>query len=255
MGRFKLAHGVGSYTAQNKWQVWKLKRHTEATWGADPLEQLGGFHTLQYDAGMKYQSSIGTNGSVGWSACTAHADKITSNRTDLKFVVNYPNIDWNFLQSIYGWAALQYQAWARGEIAIISETVQTIVLYTDYILEFWIDDELYFGGDLYAYRRAPLILRLDPGLHRIDLRLIRDVRAMGGIGEPDIQVQIGAHVSAGGLVLSEEALLLPDIVSGKLASRLGSVPIRNEDTEWIEVVGIESLNVCTLKYLDKQKVC
>lgn len=37
----------------------------------------------------------------------------------------------------------------------------------DHVIEFWIDDQSYFGGDLYAFRKAPLVLDLSPGEHKI----------------------------------------------------------------------------------------
>lgn len=111
------------------------------------------------------------------------------------------------------------------------------------MLEFWIDDEHHFGGDFYTYRRAPLILRLDPGSHRLNIRLIRDVRAMGAIGEPSLHVKLEAQESPGGLAFSGKPLL-PDIVGGKLASNLASVSVRNEEESWIEICEIRSVNVC-----------
>ena len=208
------------------------------------MEHLGGFRSLLYDSQVKYRSSLGSNGTVGWSIHEVPSIANSTDLTEASLTVGFPNIDWVFLQSIYGWASLQYQAWARGCIVIDAEISQSVVLFTDNILEYWIDGTPYFGGDFYSYHRAPLVLRLDPGVHRIDLRLLRDVRAMGGIGEPEVQVKLKAQLSSGGLGVIEEKLLLPDVVDGKLASHLASVPIRNEDQEWIDVLDIESLNVC-----------
>jgi hypothetical protein len=74
--------------------------------------------------------------------------------------VAYSNVDWDFLKVVYGWAAVQYQAWARGELHVGGNETQHLVLHTDTILEFWVDDQHYFGGDFYTYRKAPPVLHL-----------------------------------------------------------------------------------------------
>lgn len=61
------------------------------------------------------------------------------------------------MRSVYGWPTLQYQAWARGTLPVAGGVKRTVVLYTNHVLEFWFDDERYFGRDLYVYRRVPLV--------------------------------------------------------------------------------------------------
>jgi len=158
--------------------------------------------------------------------------------------VGFDGLDWPFLQSIYGWAALQYQAWARGILVVEGNTPRSVVLYTENVLEFWVDSEPFFGGDLYAYRRAPLVLELKPGNHKIDFRLIRDVRIMGGVGEPNISISLEAQISTRRLTVICEQLLVPDMIGSKLASDLASVPVRNDSKDWIEIKCIISMDVC-----------
>ena len=155
--------------------------------------------------------------------------------------VQFPEIDWTFIRSVFGWSALQYQCWARGEIMVNGDTIKTIALYTDYILEFWLDSELQFGGDFYAFRRAPLVVHLEPGSHRLDLRIIRDVRAMGGTGVPGVDVEVEAQVSSENLHVQVDKILLPEIVDGTLTSKYASVPIRNDGQSWVYIKNIESL--------------
>lgn len=157
--------------------------------------------------------------------------------------VSFPDVDWSFLQSVYGWGALQYQAWARGTLTLNSRHRQSILLFTDNILEFWLDGKSYFGGDFHSYRRAPLTLRLDPGEHRLDIRLLRDVRVMGSIGNPTIQATIEAQVVPGGLSVVDGGYIFPDIVDGKLPSTLASVPVRNDGSMWIHILGLDSADV------------
>ena len=159
--------------------------------------------------------------------------------------VDFPRVDWPFLQSVYGWAALQYQAWARGYLNIATDSPQSILLYTDHVLEFFVDDTHYFGGDFYAYRKAPLVLHLKPGIHKLDIRLVRDVRAMGAIDEPKVNVRLKVEITNGGLAIVEQKLLVSDMVNETLASPFASVPIRNEGFGWINIKKIESLTVCS----------
>lgn len=213
----------------------------EATWGADPLDSLGGFRSLHYDPKSRYHSSLASEGLVSWTSQQAD-NKTNSDAAVADLTIKFPGINWEYLRPIYGWASLQYQAWTRGELVIERDSPQVTVIYTDNVLEFWVDDQPYFGGDFYAFRRAPLVLCLDPGSHKVDVRLIRDVRAMGGVGDPSIRIKLEAQKSEGGLIVTGEPLL-PDLVAGKLASHLASVSVRNEELEWIEVQDIKSVNV------------
>lgn len=217
----------------------------EATWGADPLESLGGFRSLRYDPKARYHSSLAPEGLILWtSQKTENSYENSSGAAVAGLTIDFPDINWEYLRPIYGWTSLQYQAWTRGNLVIDGESPQMIVIYTDGVLEFWVDDQPYFGGDFYAFRRAPLVLRLDPGSHTVDVRLIRDVRAMGGVGDPNIRIKLEAQRSEGGLAIAGEPLL-PDLFAGKLASHLASVSVRNEELEWIDVLDIQSLNVGT----------
>ena len=164
---------------------------------------------------------------------------------DLK--VQFPEIDWSFLQATFGWSALQYQAWARGEIIVNGDRKKTIVLYTDEILEYWLDNELHFGGDFYTFRRAPLVIDLEPGSHKLDLRLIREVRSMGGIGKPGIDVRVAAQVSSEVLHVQVDQILLPELSNGKLTSKYASIPVRNEGQSWIYIKSLEVVeSVCPM---------
>ena len=186
---------------------------------------------------------MGINGTVAWSALDA--DTVLSSKlvAESMLDIDFPDIDWNFLQSIYGWAALQYQGWARGQIIVKGHVSRTVILYTNSVLEFYVDGKSYFGGDYYGYRRAPAVLRLSAGLHTIDIRIVRDVRAMGGVGSPAVHIDLRAEISTSGLAIVEEKMLLPDMVEGKLVSDLASVPLRNECQRWLEILGIESSKV------------
>lgn len=159
--------------------------------------------------------------------------------------IAFPVVDWAFQQSVYGWAAFQYQAFARGSITVTGHFSCRVALYTDHVLEFAVNDEPSFGGDFYGFRRAPLIVDLVPGKNKIELRLIRDVRSMGGVGPPSIPVRLGAQLCTAVLKVVEESAVLPDVINTKLITPYGSIIVRNETKEWIKLVAIRCRTVST----------
>ncbi|KAL9078478.1 MAG: hypothetical protein Q9157_002599 [Trypethelium eluteriae] len=214
----------------------------EATWGADPLEYHGGFHALKYDNKARFSSSLAPDGSVSWAIVDSAYPLEQPAKRAITFA--FPDIDWKFQQAVFGWAALQYQAWARGEIEVHTQTSQTVALYTDNVLEFWIDDEHLFGGDYYGFRRSPVVLHLDPGTHQLDIRLVRDLRAMGGgYGEngPSIDIDLELKVPAKPLDAVSK-ILVSDYVDGVLAGSLASVSLQNTDTRAVNITQISSAN-------------
>ncbi|KAF2397139.1 alpha/beta-hydrolase [Trichodelitschia bisporula] len=216
----------------------------EAAWGADPLEYYGGFTGITPNDNATFPSSLAPNGFLGWSSIDAKGLENNSSTSKVSIHVHFPGIDWAFLQSIYGWAALQYQAWVRGEL-VIHGGPQAVVLYTDGVLECSVDGIRHFGGDFYSFRKAPLVLNLDSGRHVLDLRLVRDVRAMGGIGDPTIEVHLEAKTVTTQLEADLERVLVSDVVDGRLPSPYGSVVVRNHGESWIDIVGISTLDVET----------
>jgi predicted peptidase len=225
--------------------IWErcLTLLSEATWGADPLEYAGGFRNLSYDSKATFRSSLPTNGTAQWNVTEALKTSSNFNSANVSLSVSYSDVDWDFLKTVYGWAAVQYQAWARGELVVGGNETQHVILHTDAILEYWIDDQHYFGGDFYTFRRAPPVLHLKPGSHKIDIRLVRDVRAFGGILEPSIDVLVDVQKTSGTLELARRGILMSDVVDGKLASSIGSVSLRNSGEDDLEIIGIQASNV------------
>ncbi|KAF2203309.1 hypothetical protein GQ43DRAFT_274948 [Delitschia confertaspora ATCC 74209] len=213
----------------------------EATWGADPLEYLGGFRSLEYNKNDKFTSSLPLEGAAKWSSVNGKQIASTPSSANVSLSISFPGVDWAFLKGVYGWAAVQYQAWVRGEIIVTSKETQSVVLYTDMVLEYWIDGVCYFGGDFYGFRKAPPVLHLEPGSHRIDVRLVRDMRAMGDMLDPTIDVILELNRTSGSLELVKPGILMADVVnSGKLASPIGSIYVRNSGTNDIEITGVQS---------------
>jgi len=167
----------------------------------------------------------------------------SSQSTAVTLRVGFPDVDWPFLQSIYGWAALQWQAWARGSIYVTQDGPHNYVLYTAGVLELWLDGEPYFGGDYYSSRRAPLVLRLAPGEHQIDVRLLRDVRVMGGVGEPVVAVELELRKAEAEIEVDEDRVIISDVVEAHLAGRYASVPVTATDYKDVDILGVELVDV------------
>lgn len=236
----------------------------EAIWGADPLEYYGGFRKLEYDEHATFRSSLASNGTVSWSKVNAKVsdpNPASPSQASAEISVSFPDIYGGFLQDVYGWPALQWQGWARGEIRIQSEAVKSLTLSVDKIIEFWIDDKHYFGGDFYGYGRAALSLHLHPGVHRIDVRLVRDVRAMGGI---DATVDVNLYLRESDGVLMPvtrdddgpySEVLISDIQGGdfgSLASPYTAITLRNDAQSDSFVLNVEANhNQCEVEMISE----
>jgi predicted esterase len=177
--------------------------------------------------------------------------------SDIELDITFPEIKWQGLRDIYGWAALQWQAWARGEILVQSDEI--LILQTPSILEFWVDGVQYWGGDYFGFERTPVVLRLEPGAHRIDVRLVREVRAMGGVGEPHVTTKLSLKKSFGNLqaVLHPgSGLLMSDFIGdGKnaiLASPYASLTVRNDAEMDIRIFAVESTPIACVTELTKE---
>jgi hypothetical protein len=201
------------------------------------LEVQGGFSTLNYDANATFKSSLADNGIVRWTSIEAEELKssgpspLPSSKVQLK--LEFPNVGWELLQHTNGWSSLQYQAWARGHFRCRTPQLLIVQFYCPGVLEVVIDGQRHFGGDFYSLHRAPLVLKIYPGehvLHTVDVRLIRDLRALGG-NDRGIEVQLEVRAVNPGVELVESSLLVSDLVNGRLGSDLGSVLLRNNAEE------------------------
>jgi len=162
--------------------------------------------------------------------------------------VAFPDVDWKFLQSVYGWSALQWQGWARGTVSVDGDKEQTVKLYTDGVLEFWLDGEPYFGGDYYSFRKAPVVLVLKPGQHQLDVRLVRDGRVMGSVGEPNIVLGLEFMLVTEPIEVEPHRLLMSDVIEGQLASPYASFPVRSTGVGDIKILEIVSTSVSKIAH-------
>lgn len=183
-------------------------------------------------------------GQVYWSNTTGQASE--HNLTEyLELEIAFRNVDWDFLRTVYGWSAMQYQAWARGSFYVPSHEFQSFRKYTlntNHVVEVWIDEDYYFAGDFYGFRRAPLMLTLAPGEHTIEIRVIHEVRSMGGIGSPSTKISLDLNPMEE-VFTDMNKSLVPDIVNGNLAGPYASIAVRNTGDEIQEVISIEGIKV------------
>ncbi|KIV92841.1 hypothetical protein PV10_04105 [Exophiala mesophila] len=215
----------------------------EAVWGADPAERYGGIQNISVDDVTKFESPLTRNATVTWERRFFDAHR-TEDSSLVELVVDYPHVDWHFSQKIYGWAAFQYQAWVKGEIFNAGISKQKVYLFTDNLLELWINHDHYFGGDYYAFRRAPIVIDLEPGPNTVSARLVGDIRSMGGAYPPILRATLEAFIATESLYLDTSAVLLPDVVQGRFCSPYGSITVRNQADHWICVQSVHQLGPC-----------
>lgn len=215
----------------------------EAVWGADPLECYGGFSSLSYDGNAMFSSALAANGTIKWRLVQTNTSNGLSGKAKVTLNISFPEVEWSSLQSVYGWSALQYQAWARGSLEVNQPHGQTVALFVCGLLEFSVDGQRYFGGDFYSYRRVPVTLHLSPGKHTLDLRLIRDLRALGATSQPTIEVEVEAEERKRFLEFDQQSLLVSDLINEKLGSTWASVNVQNNMLEWVEVLSVRSSDV------------
>ena len=210
------------------------------------MEPLGGFRNLQFDENDVFRSPLGINGTVSWHKLASNPTS-TDGSSSVKLTVGFPEVEWSSLRSVYGWAALQYQGWARGHLEVRGASPCRITLFTDNVLEVWVNNKQFYGGDFYAFRRAPLVVTLRPGGNVIDVRLIREIRSMGG-ADSSVTVNLEAQVSTDTLRFVEATAILPDLVDGKLPSGSASITVRNEGEDWMELCDCDMESVPTTRY-------
>ncbi|EXJ91742.1 hypothetical protein A1O3_00292 [Capronia epimyces CBS 606.96] len=206
----------------------------EAVWGADPVELYGGIRSVAIDEGALYHSPLTRDATVQWSNRT-FTTLASKTRASVELVIDFPEVDWQFAQKIYGWSAFQFQGWAKGGIWNTDSVVRRVVLHPVNILELWVNDIHVFGGDFYGFERAPVALDLRPGLNDISVRLTRDVRSMGGAFPPVIRATLKAELVSASIEVPLQSLVLPDVVCGRFCSRFGSITVRNQGDSWIQI--------------------
>ncbi|EXJ60959.1 hypothetical protein A1O7_05112 [Cladophialophora yegresii CBS 114405] len=189
---------------------------------------------MHVDAEISFRSPLTRNATVRWERVSCKTS-IAHDGSTVDFNLGFDQVDWDFAQKIYGWSAFQYQAWLKGGIVNHGTTTQTITLFTDNIMELWVGDLHVFGGDFFGFGRAPLVVDLQPGWTNLTVRLVREVRSMGGVGPPTVESSLRAQPAVPVLHVLADDIVLPDLVDGRLCSNFGSVTVRNQAGAWLTV--------------------
>ncbi|KAJ4502437.1 hypothetical protein HRR90_007850 [Exophiala dermatitidis] len=206
----------------------------EAVWGADPVEFYGGIQLLSSSDKALYRSPLTAGATVRWSNRT-FATVASDAGTSVEVAVDFPDVDWQFFQRIYGWSSLQFQGWVKGVIWNADTAFRRVVLQPKNVLELWINDDHVFGGDFYGFQRAPVVVDLRPGSNDISIRLTGDIRSMGGISPPVFRATLSTHVVSAPLGILNHSLVIPDVVSGRFCTHVGSITVSNHANSWVEV--------------------
>jgi hypothetical protein len=223
----------------------------EQQWGADPLEEYGGFHSLQYNPTQPFPSTL--NGSVYFSRIPASAIKTRSDAIARTIEVSFPFLEWESLEKTFGWAAMQFQAWIRGRIHIQHKARYGI--WIGNAVEFLVDGVYYDTGNLYEtdilkYDRGGVFIDLSPGEHVLEVRVVNDIRGFGGQIPPKVLVQLVTRKVTEELVAadfdSHGGWVVPTVINmtrqkdlfkgdGCIAGEWASVALRNEGKKWIVI--------------------
>ncbi|KAI8992141.1 hypothetical protein BDF20DRAFT_832121 [Mycotypha africana] len=187
----------------------------EQDFGADLLENYGGFSQLKYSTTAKFPSELVEGGFVGWSTVTADDNCVVGplGFTNVRFAKHMLDCDsylscldrkrlWENNGAPFGWSIEQYQAWARG-LLVVHEPVQLFIQISG-VSEFYLDGVKYHG-DCYAYNTTTHIVSMKHGKHHLDVRIVHDVRVFGGSKVPP-RCQFQVHLYTRG----EEALVYPE---------------------------------------------
>ena len=83
------------------------------------------------------------------------------------------------------------------------------------------------------------MLDLSPGDHVVNIRLVRDVRMMGGIGRPDLSIQLSAGFCPDTLVVDHRTCIFPETVNGRPAGSYIAIAMRNLSRHGARIDSVE----------------
>lgn len=225
----------------------------EQQWGADPLEAYGGFTHLPFNSTQSFLSTL--NGSVFFGKLKASSSTWRNDITSRRIPVSFPAVDWTSLEKVFGWSALQFQAWIRGTIHIRNEGRYGI--WIGNAVEFYLDGTYYDVGNLYdtdvtQFSRGGLFLDMSAGDHVLEVRVVNDIRAFGGQVPPKVEVQVALREVNDDLVVadydSHGGWIVPTVINmtrkdswrgdACIAGEWASLSLRNEGNGWIVITSL-----------------
>lgn len=201
---------------------------------------MGGFRNVTFDSKARFPTALCTNATVGWTKTSAKVSTASNDGLVVGWTVNHDAVDWDSLRSVYGWSTLQYSTWLRGTIYNHRPKPQLISIHFTGVLEFRINNHSYFGGDFYGLHKVPVIVELPAGESTIDVRLTRDVRAMGGTGKSTILADMTLQSELRQVHFLKHTVVSPEIYNGSLSSIYFGVVLQNSLSSGIVVTACDS---------------
>lgn len=135
---------------------------------------------------------------------------------------SYENVDWEFLQDLYGISALYNTGYAYTEFEVNERTrALAIALGTSFTL-----NKQSYPGDVYAHGYAQIPVVLEKGLNKLWLYL-------GGAGDDRVCFKLIPVDSDVRLVASDATL--PELVYGRANTSplYGAIPVCNTTEDWL----------------------
>lgn len=117
-------------------------------------------------------------------------------------------VDWKSLVQVYGWAATQFDAWIRGYFQTDTDCI--IRLNVRHSPEFFLDGSRY-EGDIYDLG-VPILLPVSKGRHRLDIRVVNEIRIFGFKQNPVAVIRVDAEMVKQQEVIYVKVDKLPDII-------------------------------------------
>ncbi|KAM9973543.1 hypothetical protein ACTFIW_010643 [Dictyostelium discoideum] len=189
----------------------------------DTLESYGGIFNIPIGDNTTYPSELGHNSVVGWSTYNWS--------TPGAFQMEWSSsINWSFYDMPFGWEIYLWYAYVIGDFTATEPSSNYIINCTD-IRTFYIQSqsnptEIYeFSGDFFGYGNGQQIIYLNQGeQYRIYLKMLSSTRVYGSAFS---QFTCNLIPIKETLSIIETESLVPDIVSGILASKYASITLLN----------------------------
>lgn len=194
----------------------------------DPLEEWGGVKNVsrqRWDKKVLYYSELMPSGVVTWM-------EINQRGANEQLTIA-PPVNWNELvMSLQSMGITEWQGWVMGDFYVNEDdamvAVQCLGMHTVYV------DDIIITGDVYRREQFWSSVQLSRGIHTLYLHARSKGPFMFSCNIKLIETKQSFQVLS--------PAFLPDLVNGKLFSRVISVPIMNlHGSHWLKVNKVSTL--------------